>query len=295
MRRLRAPLRLRSRQKARPSGEPPRRRGLIGELCRIGLFIVVTAMTAGALHAGLRFGRPSSAAALTAGIEDRLLALSARLGFAVNDVAVEGRRTTDPATILKALGARRGTPIWAVDPGRGAARLAALPWVRSARVERRLPGTILVHLTERRPLALWQHGGRMELIDHDGAVIPIGDLGRFAKLPLVVGEDAARHADALIAILGREPDLASHVAAAIWVGDRRWNLRLDNAIEVLLPAGDPAAAWVELARLQRNGAILRRDVQAIDMRLPDRTVLRVAAPPPSEDTKKKGRPLARNT
>ena len=288
--------------------QAPRRRGVIGRFCRIGLFIVTVALLSAGVHAALRLGRPLSwgqeahaarpeavAGAISTAAEDRLLALSARLGFAVSDIAVEGRRTTDPATILKALDARRGTPILAVDPRRAAARLAGLPWVRSATVERRLPGTILVRLVERRPLAPWQHGNRIELIDRHGGVIPVGDLGRFAQLPLVVGPDAADHASALLQMLAEEPALAVHVNAAIRIGDRRWNLRLDDGIEVLLPADDPAAAWAKLARLERQSAILKRDVKTIDMRLPDRLVLRVAAPPPSGDTKKKERPPARNT
>ena len=273
----------------------PRRRGIIGRFSRIGLFIVTTAALSAGIHAAIRLGRPPSAGAIVQHVEDRLLAASARLGFAVSDIAVEGRHTTAPATILKALAARRGTPILAVDPGRAAARLAALPWVRSAVVERRLPGTIFVRLTERQPLALWQHDNRIELIDRHGAVIPVGDLGRFARLPLVVGTQAASHASALLKMLAKEPDLAVHVSAAIWIGDHRWNLRLDDGVEVMLPAGDPAAAWAELARLERKSAILKRDVRTIDMRLPDRLVLRVAAPPPSSATKKKGRSLARNT
>ncbi|MGH7040249.1 MAG: cell division protein FtsQ/DivIB, partial [Stellaceae bacterium] len=135
----------------------------------------------------------------------------------------------------------------------------------------------------------------IELIERHGGVIPVGDLGRVAQLPLVVGPDAAVHASALLQMLGQEPALAVHVNAAIRIGDRRWNLRLDDGIEVLLPADDPAAAWTELARLEQKSAILKRDVTAIDMRLPDRLVLRVAAPPPSDNTKKKGRLSARNT
>jgi cell division protein FtsQ len=114
-------------------------------------------------------------------------------------------------------------------------------------------------------------------------------------LPLVVGADAASRAGELLQLLAKEPALAAHVTAAVRVGGRRWNLRLDNAIEVLLPADDPAAAWAELARLERSDAILRRDIETIDMRLPDRLVLRVATPLPPDDAKKKGRPLAKNT
>ncbi len=189
-----------------------------------------------------------------------------------------------------------GTPILAVDPARAKQQLESLPWVRSAVIERRFPDTIYVRLVEREPMALWQHGGRIELIDRSGAVIPVTRLDRFAKLPMVVGEDAASHAAELLAMLASEPALAARVTAAVHVGGRRWNLRLDNTIDVLLPSDDPAAAWTDLARLQRTSAILQHDVQAIDMRLPDRLVVRVAPEPPKEaPPAKKGRPPAKNT
>ena len=218
------------------------------------------------------------------------------VGFTVSDIAVEGRETTDPETILAALGAAPGTPILAMSPKRAKQQLESLPWVRSAVIERRLPGTLYVRLVERKPLALWQHGGKIELIDRAGTVIPVARLDRFAKLPLVVGDGAARHAAEFLDMLTSEPDLAARVSAAIRVGDRRWNLRIDNTIDVLLPANEPAGAWAQLARLDRASALLQRDVQSIDIRLPDRLVLRVSPETPKETpVSKKGRPPAKHT
>ena len=72
--------------------------------------------------------------------------------------------------------------------------------MRPASRERRLPQTLFVHLVERRPLAVWQHGGRQELIDRHGEIIAVKDLAPFARLPTVVGEDAAVHAAKLLDI-----------------------------------------------------------------------------------------------
>ena len=202
--------------------------------------------------------------------------LTGKLGLVVTDIQVEGRHTTDAATILAALDAHYGTPILGVSPARAKQQLEALPWVRSASIERRLPGTIAVHLVERRPLGVWQHDGKQELIDQDGTVIPVTDLSRFAKLPTVVGDDQARHGAAqLLGLLASEPDIDSRVTAIVLVGDRRWNVRIDNAIDVMLPEDDMAGAWSKLAELQRTNQILQRNVETIDMRLPDRLVLRV--------------------
>lgn len=283
----------------RVSGTKPRqlrRHRFAASLYQAGWWIAVPAMLAGGIFGAVKLGLPPLGQKVLQNADARLIEGTAMLGLRVADIRVEGRETTDRGTILAALGAGLGTPILAVDPARAKAQLEALPWVRSAEIERRLPDTLFVRLVERQPLALWQHGGRIELIDRDGTVIPVPRLDRFAKLPMVVGEDAARHAADLIAMLAGEPDLAARVTAAIRVGGRRWNLRIDNAIDVLLPADGAAGAWAELARLERSSAILKRDVQAIDMRLPDRLVIRVIPEAPKEaPTPKKGRPPAKST
>ena len=271
-----------------PAPRRARRRGRLGPLPRLALLALLPLVALALAIVGTRLARTPLGAPLLARVEARLLAASAGLGLAVANIEVEGRRTTRPSEILDALAARAGTPIFAVDLAEARRRLEALPWVRSASIERRLPQTIHVRLVEREPLALWQHGGKIELIDREAGVIPVVRLDRFSNLPMVVGEGAARHAAALVAMLAREKALAPRVNAAIWVGDRRWNLRLDNRIDVLLPEQDPGAAWAELARLEAKEAILKRDVTAVDLRLPDRLVLRLATPlQPAPSAKKK--------
>lgn len=278
---------------------PPRRhrrRGLPALIRRFGLWLGIPVLLAGAVYGAFQFTRSPLGQSALQFAGDRLLDGTARLGLVVTDIKVEGRETTDRDTILAALGAGPGRPILAMSPSRAKERLESLPWIRSAVVERRLPDTLYLRLVERKPLALWQRGGKLELIDHEGTVIPVARLDRFAKLPLVVGEGAAAHAAELLDMLATEPDLASRVTAAVRVGDRRWNLRIDNTIDVLLPADAPSAAWAELARLERSSAILKRDVQTVDVRLPDRLVLRVNPEAPKEaPPTKKGRPSAKNT
>ncbi len=204
------------------------------------------------------------------------LAATARAGLAVDDVLVEGRARTQRSTILKSLGVARGVPILAFDPHAAKRRLEALPWVRAAVVERRLPAVIYVRLIERRPLALWQNQGRLAVIDQGGDVIPGAEPKAFARLPLLVGADAPGHATDLLAMLDSEPELKTRVSAAVRVRGRRWNLRLDDGIDVRLPEQDPAAAWAELARIQREHGVLGRDVVIIDLRMPDRLIVRTA-------------------
>jgi cell division protein FtsQ len=207
---------------------------------------------------------------------DAFIDASAELGLVVADITVEGRVRQDPEQILNTLDLKRGDPILPADLDHIRARLEKLAWVKQATVERRLPGLVHIRLVEREPMAQWQRGGSFVLVDRDGFEIGPDLHGEFAALPVIVGPDAPTHASALFAALSAEPSLAPRVKAAVRVGGRRWNVRLDDiasGIDVRLPEAQAAAAWTRLARLERDYQLLERKLVMIDLRLPDRLVV----------------------
>jgi len=230
-----------------------------------------------------------------AAIAEKTYALSAEAGLGVNEVIVQGRSRVSADSVLNALGVKRGAPILAMNLGEARARLEALPWVKNASVERLLPGTLYVRIEERQPLALWQRNGKLELVDRDGKVLPVPRLDEFHTLIVVVGDEAPKQTAQLLDLLGVEPELRGHVAAAVLVGGRRWNIRLDNGIDIALPEENPGAAWRELARLDRSDGLLKRDIRRVDLRLPDRLIVQTAQPAsdaakPAVKKKPAGRP-----
>ncbi len=248
------------------------------------------AVLAVAAGGGVLLYRTGAIASMAAAADQRLLAWTAQCGLAVGNVHVEGRERASREAVLSAIAVARGTPILAVDPAQAKRRLEAIPWVRSASVERRLPDTLHIRLVERQPLAFWQRHGKLVLVDREGAVITGERLERFGNLLVLVGPDAPAAGAALIDVLATEPDLAGHVAAAVRVGGRRWNLRLDNGVDIALPEDAAAAAWRRLAQLERSDGILERDIQMVDLRLPDRLVLRTAPEPQKMPAKKARHP-----
>lgn len=205
-----------------------------------------------------------------------VIAATADLGFRVENVLVLGRQETPRDELLKAVRLARGAPILAFDPDAAKKRIEALPWVRAASVQRRLPDTIFLRVVERRPLAVWQDHGHFTLIDYDGKVIADSGVERFSGLPLVVGDDAPAHAAQLLEMLWNQPELMVRVKAAMRVGGRRWNVRLDNGIDVRLPEENAAAAWARLATYERTHHVLAKDVGVLDLRLPDRLIVQKA-------------------
>ncbi|TVR83196.1 MAG: FtsQ-type POTRA domain-containing protein [Rhodospirillales bacterium] len=218
-----------------------------------------------------------------------LVDATAAAGLQVGEVFVVGRQETTRQQLLQALNVRPGMPILALDIHEARERLLTLPWVKAASVERLLPDTVVVHISERQPQALWQSHGTFTLVDRQGQVIPHGDVGQFGGLPIVVGDDAPAHTGALIALLDTQPSLRDRVTAAIRVGGRRWNLRLDGRMEVRLPEIDPQSAWLRFAEFERNHGLLERDVVLFDLRFPDQVIVRRGAPAKETRIEVKGR------
>ncbi len=202
------------------------------------------------------------------------IAVSAQAGLKIDEVLVVGRDHTNQEKLLEALGTSRGAPILAFDVRRAKQRVEKLPWVRRASVERMLPDTILLSVEERKPLALWQSDGQFSLIDYEGQIILRHGLEAYRDLMIVVGSDAPRHTANLLETLGSQPELLSLVRAAVWVGGRRWNLKLIGGIDVQLPEQDATLAWTRLAQYQRSHGVLERDVLIVDLRMPDRLIVR---------------------
>jgi cell division protein FtsQ len=92
----------------------------------------------------------------------------------------------------------------------------------------------------------------------------------------VVGLGAAARSKEFLARLDRYPDLRDQVRASVLIGERRWNLRLRNGLDIQLPETDVAQALVTLAALDKDKKLLSRDIAAIDMRLPDRVTVRLS-------------------
>ena len=230
-------------------------------------------LTAGALTWAWADGRLSAAyVSARAGLLDA----SAAAGLVTGEVFVTGREKTSRLALIEALGVTLGDPILAFDAEAARLRIEALGWVREAVVGRRFPETIFLRIVERKPLALWQRDGKLLVIGRDGVVIEGAAPERFSRLPVIVGDDAPAHAAPLLAVLASEPGLSQRVVAAVRVGGRRWNLRFDNGIDVEMPEQDFAGAWRRLAEFERAYQLLARDITAIDLRLPDRLVVRPA-------------------
>jgi cell division protein FtsQ len=204
---------------------------------------------------------------------DGFVTASADAGLRLETIEVRGRSHTPKPVIIAASELTLGEPILTISLPALHERLSTIGWIRTVAVERRMPSTIRVEITERVPMALLQTEDGHRVIDETGTVIAGADPSAFGHLTVVAGDSAASNAAPILNILRTEPELFAEVWAVTFQSERRWDVHLRSGIRVRLPETDPRTAWSQLAIIDHSKQITDRDLAVIDMRVPDQMIV----------------------
>jgi cell division protein FtsQ len=236
---------------------------------------IVLLALAGALYADQRVHRFAANVATEA--DHRFAAM----GMRVATLTVQGATPAAQADIVRAAAVPKGEPIIHVDLAALRQRVENVGWVKKATVVRLLPDTIVIAITQRQTLAVWQHQGRTLVVDSTGRPIPEADPGQFADLPLVVGDGAAAAAPAILPVIRSRPRLTQNLEALVRVDDRRWDVRMKDGGLIQLPASGEEQALAQLDQIDQKSRILDLGFSRIDLRDPEMVAVRPkdAAPP----------------
>jgi cell division protein FtsQ len=217
-----------------------------------------------------------------------LVALSPVAG--VRSVEVGGAGRTGSAAVRAASGLDDRPPLLRVDVGRIAARVEALPWVGTARVERRWPRTVAITVEERRPAAVapCRAPGEWCLVDATGRVLgPTSDdskaaagLPRIGEVPAAgrPGESVPQAARGPLAVAVALPEALRPLVSLVTAEGNEVALNLvapgrqasPPVVRLGLPERIPeklTAAATVLARTSVNG------VGVLDVRVPESPAL----------------------
>jgi cell division protein FtsQ len=202
--------------------------------------------------------------------------LANQAGFGIASIAISGQAHMAREEILTAAGVTGSTSLLFLNVEDARDRLKAVPWIADANVLKLYPNRLQIGIKEREAFALWQKDGRVSVIADDGTVLDPFVTPGLTALPLVVGSGAQTKAKLFMQQLDRHQALRELVRAAVLVGERRWNLRLKNGIDVQLPEAGVEQALARLVELDREKKLITRDIVAIDLRLADRVTVRLS-------------------
>jgi cell division protein FtsQ len=230
-------------------------------LVRFAVALAVAGIVAGAFALGLP-------RAVASGFAVVKTALAPEAGLKVEAITVDGLKNLTRAELNRVIEVPKGTPLLDVDVDRLRARVMSLAWVEDATILRVPPNRLHIAVKEYVPAMLWEHDGKFEAVDATGHVIAPVEWAHFSGLFQIRGKGAPKAAPALIAWLKALPEVGEHVALAVRVGERRWDLHLSNHLVIELPDRGLDEALATLTRMIKTGDLLRRDIRVLDLRDP---------------------------
>ena len=151
-----------------------------------------------------------------------------------------------------------------------------IPAVASAAIKISVGGVLQINVTEKSPAFIWRKDNVMSVIDETGSFIRIANSRiDYPKLPLVVGDAANLVVSEISSLMQANEYFKDHVRAFIRVGERRWDLILENNVRIMLPQREFLAAFDRLMLMDEAGSLLSGRLSNIDMRLVVRPTVRV--------------------
>jgi len=203
--------------------------------------------------------------------------------FAVKQIEITGAKHTPRAALASVTSAYTGTNLFKIDIARVQNDLRGLAWVSRIDIEKKLPDTLRINVTERTPVALVRNGERIQYVDERGVTFAelspeVGD----DDLPLISNADGAELARAVAfvrALRTSDPLLYSRVSEVHPIAPRGFAL-FDRELGALVYANadDVSSKWRGLYSIAKAEHLGRGAIEYADLRFADRIVLKPVHP-----------------
>jgi cell division protein FtsQ len=194
--------------------------------------------------------------------------------FRVRRVEVLGARYTPVAEVLRRLAVDTSRSVWdPVDPL--VARIQSHPQVERVDITRKLPGTLVVEIVERRPVAFTTTTSGLRAIDAAGRALPLDPSRTPVDVPVVIG--TARDT-VLYRLLGemqqQAPRLYARVSSVTRDGSDEITFRL-NDLSLRTMTSVTLARLADIEPVERD--LARRQLRAaeLDLRYRDQVIARL--------------------
>lgn len=200
------------------------------------------------------------------------LALARLDYFHVRRLEFEGVRYAKTGELVGAIRVDTTQSVWQSLPPL-AARVKAHPMIADAQVERKLPGTLIVHVVEREPVALAPVAGILRPTDVTGRALPIDPVRVPLDIPLVSSADST-----LLHLLDglrlHAPTLYARVTEAKRVGSEELQFVLGPALRVRTRSDVTVARFRDILPVEADLARNHLRVVEFDLRFRDQVIAR---------------------
>ena len=261
-------------------------RPLYRRLFRLGLPAFLICMVA-----GLYLADDTRRANLSGGLTALVDRIQSRESFMVRTMQIEGASPAVDKGLRAMLPVTLPASSFDIDLPALRTQIELLDAVEHVDLRIKPGGILSAVVTERQPAVLWRHARGIELMDRTGhRVASVTSRDLRADLPVIAGEGAGERAAEALALIDAAGPILPRLRGLERMGERRWDVVLDRGQRIMLPADRPLPALEQALALNRADALLLRDVIAVDLRDPQRTVLRLGLTAQNTLRRAQGRP-----
>ena len=197
--------------------------------------------------------------------------------FMVKLMSIEGASDEIAEDIREIMALDFPISSWDLDLEEMRQRAMGLDAIADAKIQIRPGGILQFSISQRQPAIVWRRGDGLEVLDPLGLRVgPLDARTDRADLPLIAGagaDIAAVEARRLFAVAAPIHD---QIRGLVRVGERRWDVVLDDGQRILLPTTGAVAALERVMARAQMQDLLDRRIDIIDMRNPERPTIRVA-------------------
>ena len=193
--------------------------------------------------------------------------------FRVRKIEVNGLRYTPAADVLARLRVDTTRSVW--DPLEPLAeRVMTHPQVESAYVSRKLPGTIVVDVTERRPVALVPIGAELRAVDERGVTLPLDPSRTPVDAPVVTTPRDARVYHLLGQMQREAPALYARISSIRPAGNGELLVQVAD-VPVRTMTSVSLARLSDIEPVERDLARRKLRAAELDLRYRDQVIARL--------------------
>jgi cell division protein FtsQ len=239
---------------------------------RVGMPAFLLALTVGIYLSDA--GRREAVVNLAATMKERV---AERPMFMVNLLSIDGASPELADAVRARLDLHLPQSSLSLDLDAIRSSAERLDAVASAVVRLGAGNVLQVTIVERQPAWVWRTDASLMLLDATGhRIAGLQARDDRADLPLIAGDGADKAVAEARAILQAASPFGARLRGLVRISDRRWDIVLDRDQRILLPADGPVGAVEGLVALDKAENILARDLLCVDLRNPQRPVLRLA-------------------
>tara|TARA_Y100001970_G_scaffold96327_1_gene121352 strand:- start:1164 stop:1940 length:777 start_codon:yes stop_codon:yes gene_type:complete len=147
-------------------------------------------------------------------------------------------------------------------------------WIKEVNIRNDYKNTLKVNIKEEAPIGIYENNNQKILFSNNLVVLEIlGKNHSYKNLIIFYGENSIINSKYLISKI--DQDIKQMIQSAIFIENRRWNIRLKNKITLKLPEKNLIEAIKNYKKIYSNLSNKDlKDIETIDLRIPNQAIIK---------------------